>query len=170
MARPTKLTAAVRQAIIDGVRAGAHPTVAARAAGIAESTFGGWLRDGRPQFDTFRAEIDEAEAQAEIEAVGQVRRTDPKWLLERRHRERWGKPAETVASAAAAVVAIEPPVSAPPGEVITLTREQLLAISSAFIDAKRAQRGLPPIGDQDLSTLMIAYTPEHPAPDDGDGG
>jgi hypothetical protein len=167
MGRPSTLPK-TRNAILAGVRAGLYPTSAARAAGVPESTFGGWMRDPRPEYEAFRAEIAQAEAEAEREAVSVVRRDDPKWWLEHRHRERWGKPAEIVATASTAIVAIEP-AAIPATEVITLTRDELIAISHKFLDAKRAKQGRPPIGDRDLSTLMISYTPDHPAPDNGDG-
>jgi hypothetical protein len=114
MARPSKLTPKVADAIERDVRAGAYPTTAGRAAGIAERTLYDWLHDERPRFREFRRRIDEAEAQAEIEAVGQVRKLDPKWHLERRHREHWGRPTEAVSQAT--VVAIDNSARATPAD------------------------------------------------------
>lgn len=166
MGRPSNLPKA-RVEILANIRAGMHPAQAARAAGVPESTFNGWMRDPRPACERFRSEIEEAEAQAEAEVVSEVRRTDPRWWLERRHRDRWGKPAEATAQAAT-IVTVEP-AAAPEltGKVIELSPDQLRALSHEFLNRKRIAQGLAPFDEKDeerMRGLIVGdYSPEHPA-------
>lgn len=114
MGRPGKLTAEVEERIVQAIRAGSYFAVAARAAGVSESTFYRWLARGAAEPDGpyagFRAAVLRAEAESELHAVVAVRRAAREdWraalaLLERRHRERWGRrqPAEAAAEPAAA--------------------------------------------------------------------
>ncbi len=57
MGRPTKLTTGTSQAIIVAIRAGAYAAEAARAQGVAESTYYSWLERGRAE----KARIADAE-------------------------------------------------------------------------------------------------------------
>ena len=99
MARPTKLTEEVTERILSAIRAGNYPAVAARAAGIAESTFYRWMEQGRAAergaHRAFYEAVKDAEAEGEAHAVAILRREmKGDWraavaLLERRHPERW---------------------------------------------------------------------------------
>ncbi len=101
MARPTKLTPEVRERIVGSIRAGAYAEQAARAAGIAPSTYYDWLRRGEagePTFSEFSEALRAGEAEAEIAAVATIREAAQAgdWraaahYLERRHPERWGR-------------------------------------------------------------------------------
>jgi hypothetical protein len=73
VARPTKLTPEVREAIVKAVRAGAPRSLAARAAGVSEATLHRWLAQGRdegkgPRHELVK-EIEQAEAKAHMHAV-----------------------------------------------------------------------------------------------------
>jgi hypothetical protein len=99
MARPTKLSKQVREEICRAIRAGNYPAVAARAAGISESTFYRWMEQGRSEAKgphrAFYDAVKEAEAESEVHAVAILRKEmKGDWraavaLLERRHSERW---------------------------------------------------------------------------------
>lgn len=73
MARPTKLTAEVAEAIVKAVRAGCPRALAARTARVSEPTFYRWLAKGRqkdkgPERELLE-EIEQAEAKAHMHAV-----------------------------------------------------------------------------------------------------
>ena len=101
--RPSKLTDEVEKRICDAVRAGSYLSVAARSAGVGESTVYEWLRlaraDGADErLVAFAAALDKAEADGEVHAVGIIRRKIARGnvraafeLLARRHPERWGR-------------------------------------------------------------------------------
>ena len=101
MARPTTLPPKVRERIVESIRAGAYAEQAARAAGIAPSTYCDWLRRGEagePTFSEFSEALRAGEAEAEIAAVATIREAAQAgdWraaahYLERRHPERWGR-------------------------------------------------------------------------------
>jgi hypothetical protein len=99
MARPSMLGAELREEICRLIRAGNFPAIAARSAGIAESTFYRWMERGRSEakgpYLKFYEAIKEAEAGGEVHLVAVLRKhaTDD-WraalaLLERRHSDRW---------------------------------------------------------------------------------
>ena len=101
--RPAKLTEEVEKRICDAVRAGSYLSVAARSAGVAESTVYEWLREARQEgaderLVAFASALDKAEADGEVHAVSVVRREIARGnvraafeLLARRHPERWGR-------------------------------------------------------------------------------
>jgi hypothetical protein len=99
MARPTKLTKGLAEKICRAIRAGNYPAVAARAAGVAESTFYRWMEQGRSAasgiYRDFYEEVKGAEAEAEVRAVAVIAKAmSGEWraavgLLERRFGERW---------------------------------------------------------------------------------
>jgi transposase-like protein len=100
MARKTKLTPEVHQRIVQYVRAGNFRITAAAAAGISPVTLRDWLRRGargEAPFDSFREDVDAAEAQAEARLVTLVAKAAEHdwraaaWHLERRVHKRWGK-------------------------------------------------------------------------------
>jgi hypothetical protein len=142
MGRPTTLTEAVQADIVDLVRQGNHLAAAARAVGVPDSTLRGWLADPAPRFERFRDEIASAEAQAETEAVGQIKIADAKWWLERRHREQWSRPTESRAQAAA-IVQVGGPTASAEDPYIHLTAEDWRIAALAVLNQKRAERGEP---------------------------
>ena len=93
MARPTKLTPAVREQLISHVRAGIPPRIAASALGLTTKTLDNWLDRGRVEtkgvYHAFAIAVDEALAKSAIPLIATVRRaarTSVKaavWLLER---------------------------------------------------------------------------------------
>jgi len=100
MGRPTKLTPTSHDRIVQALRAGNYREPAARAAGIAPSTFYAWLERGaaeRPDspYARFAEAVQRAEAEAEVFAVAVIRQAMPEdWRaavshLERRHPGRW---------------------------------------------------------------------------------
>src|SRR4051794_33521992 len=102
MARPTKLTREVLDRIVQAIRAGNHREIAARSAGIGESTLYRWLARGRELERGLHRELVDAvaaaEADAEVHAVAVSRKAivngNPAAAcryLERRHPERWGR-------------------------------------------------------------------------------
>jgi len=54
MARPTKLNPEARECILDALRDGNRRVIAARLAGVGESTFHSWMADERPPGTTIR--------------------------------------------------------------------------------------------------------------------
>lgn len=101
MGRPTKLTEKVREQIVSAVREGCYQDVAARAAGIAPSTFYNWKARGEEGgkrnaiYVEFLDELTRAEAEAEQLAVHVWRKAfGNDWraameYLARRHPENW---------------------------------------------------------------------------------
>ena len=106
MARPTKLTPAVHDAIVASLRAGAYIETAAAAAGVSASTVHAWLRraedhpdDCGSPFLEFLEAVERARAEAELEAISVIRDAAPRswqaaaWYLERSYPKRWGRQA-----------------------------------------------------------------------------
>jgi len=99
MSRPTKLTADTQERILKAVRAGNYADAAARACGIAPSTYYRWLARGASEEHGIHREfadaVRQAEAEAEVHAVAILRRAmSEDWraalaYLERRHPGRW---------------------------------------------------------------------------------
>ena len=90
--------------LIEAVREGNYRETAARLAGIGRSTFYRWLDKARESpegpYGDFAARLDAAEAEAEADAVRDIREAGRTtwqaraWYLERRHPSRWGRRAE----------------------------------------------------------------------------
>jgi transposase-like protein len=113
MGRPTKLTKARRAGIVSMIAAGSYAEVAARANGVGPSTYYAWMKrgedaevddTGKPlDFDDeryveFREAVKEAEAKAEVLAVGRIQQAAAggtwqasAWYLERKYPDRWGR-------------------------------------------------------------------------------
>ena len=108
MARPTSLTPTVRAAILEAVRAGNYKATACAAAGIHRDTLNGWElrgRTGEEPYASFVEELEQAEAQSEIEMLSRVRNAEPSipevkgadpwqataWAMERRFPKRWAQ-------------------------------------------------------------------------------
>ena len=105
MARPSKLTPVVRERIVQAIRAGNYAESAARAAGIAASTYYRWMERGEREsagaFREFAEAVRLAEAEAEVHAVAIIRRAmGEDWraalaYLERRYPGRWRRHTST---------------------------------------------------------------------------
>lgn len=101
MPRPSALTPALQRKIACMVRDGVSPEIAARAAGIAASTYYLWRAKGREEpdsiFGDFSEAIENAIAECEARAVHVVVKAFPtSWqaamtLMERRFPDRWGR-------------------------------------------------------------------------------
>jgi transposase len=99
--RPSSLTDEVERKLCDALRAGNHLEVAARYAGVSRSTLHRWLaladqQPADPRLEQFREAVEKAQADAEVHAVGVVRRSiaQGEWraalaYLERRYPQRW---------------------------------------------------------------------------------
>jgi hypothetical protein len=108
--RPPALTPEVEARIVAAVSAGAHLSVAARAAGVSRQTLHRWRARGAaeaegPYHELARA-LERAEAEAELRQVAQIARAAQSewragaWLLSRRAPERWGRGASERAAPA----------------------------------------------------------------------
>ena len=105
MARPTKLTEPVRERVVTAIRAGNYAESAARAAGIAPSTYYRWIERGEREREGIHRDFLEAvrlaEAEAEVHAVALIRRAMAEdWraalaYLERRYPGRWRRHTST---------------------------------------------------------------------------
>jgi len=106
--RPTKLTPELQEKICKYIAAGNYLVTACSAVGIDTNTFNLWLNNalkeennGGGMYFDFMIAVKRAEAAAEAELASMIRETalqKKDWLpaitfLERRHRERWGRPA-----------------------------------------------------------------------------
>jgi transposase-like protein len=94
--RRTKLTPEIQDRIYASLRAGNYACVAARLAGIAESTFYDWLEQGkRAKSGRFSESVMRAELEAEVAVLKNWRAQMPTdWracqsFLERRFGDRW---------------------------------------------------------------------------------
>lgn len=100
-APPKYYTRGVHEAIVDHIRRGNRPVVAAGLAGITSATFYGWMQRGReadPHLESFANDVELAMATAEGKAVekifGDTGFADPdnaKYWLERARPEGWSK-------------------------------------------------------------------------------
>jgi len=106
--RPTKLTPELQAKICKYVRDGNYFSTACQAVGINHQTFADWQKRGEEEanngggiYSSFLEALKRAEAEAEAELASMIKETalqKKEWLpgmafLERRHRERWGRPA-----------------------------------------------------------------------------
>lgn len=101
LGRPTKLTPEIQERICAAIQQGNYAFVAARCAGISESTFYSWLdrgaREKRGAFAEFLESIKKAESIAEAGAIEVVRNASQQswqaaaWWLERKYPERWAR-------------------------------------------------------------------------------
>jgi len=139
LGRPTLLEPGVRELLLTAIRAGNRPAVAARYAGISSKTLDEWVRRGRgldvrpptPAYEELVADIERAQAEAQVYALGMIRKAmarDPRaamWFLENTD------PCWRQRRAPAPVGAEQspPPSPAPTGPTIVITQEQLEAIA-----------------------------------------
>jgi hypothetical protein len=127
--RPHRLTPALADAIVDGVRAGLSIARAVQLAGVGRSTV---YRNA-----TLMARIERASAEIEVELVTRLRAAAIKprgwrsaaWWLEHRHPDRWGQRKGPRAPEA-------PPAPARPSNVYRFSPETLAdPIARASVDA-----------------------------------
>lgn len=94
---PRKYTKAVHEHIVDKVRKGIDPGVAAESAGIPVRTFDQWMRMGEAgniHLEQFYTDVSQAVANVEVEMVELITDADssyrdPKFFLERGRSKRW---------------------------------------------------------------------------------
>jgi len=108
--RPTKLTKPVIRRICEGIRLGMTQDMAAARAGVARATFYRWKAEGEKQKAgakrDFRDALTRAEADGQAALLATVQEAAAgrqgdwraaSWILERRHREGFGKTLEVKA-------------------------------------------------------------------------
>lgn len=67
--------------ILEDIRRGCYLHVAARANGVTAATLARWLRDPTPEYQAFAEQLDEAQAQARVDAEHRVHAEKPAvWL------------------------------------------------------------------------------------------
>ena len=101
MGRKSKLTPEVQERICQYVRQGLTYEIAARAAGVSETTFYRWKQRGerskRGKYREFWEALKRAESEAEQVLVRRILAASndtwqaAAWMLERRYPERWGR-------------------------------------------------------------------------------
>jgi hypothetical protein len=101
MGRPTKLTEAIRDKIVEAILAGNYQDAAARYAGIDPATFYRWMQKGDgtdDHYGEFREAVENAKAAAEVENVAIIRRAArdgtwqaAAWWLERTRPQKYGR-------------------------------------------------------------------------------
>lgn len=105
MGRRTKLTPTIQETIVRALRLGMYQREAAQAAGIDPETYYRWLRQGEQQqsgkYRVFCDAIKTAMAEGERALLTRIQMAANEgtwqaaaWILERRHRERWGRSVE----------------------------------------------------------------------------
>ena len=152
MARPSKLTEDVINRILLSIRVGNDKKVAAAMAGISESTLYSWLEqakkpDAEPEFLEFLESLTQAEAEAEINAVGRIRQAADNgrwqasaWWLERKYGERWGRNDK-----------IRQEISGPNGAPLILSIEDAKKAVLAYLDEGDSKDGFINSGSDSIS-------------------
>lgn len=130
--RPSKLTPAVQQLVVDALLAGNYLHVAAGYAGVHRDTLDHWLRrgredreagKGRSRYGRFSDAVEKAMAEAEVRLVATIAAAAPKdWraaarILAARHPERWAE------RGGGTTVNVNPGGSTAPGVSVYLPRE-----------------------------------------------
>lgn len=91
--RKTLLTPECEAQIVASIRAGAFDWVAARAAGVSQTTFYRWMEGKTKRHREFRDAVLTARAQARLSAEISVRKDKPEvWLMKGPGREKPGEP------------------------------------------------------------------------------
>lgn len=164
MGRHTKLTKPRHEGIVRMIASGSYSEIAARANGVGPSTFYAWMKrgenaevddKGKPiDFDDeryveFREAVKEAEAKAEVLAVGRIQQaaasgtwTASAWYLERKYPDRWGRKDH-----------LRTEVSGPGGGPVEIDAE---AAALAFLDeraSRLAEAGVTEAGSESPDPL-----------------
>lgn len=116
MARPTKLTKQVRDAIILAVEGGTYLSMAAEYAGVSRSTLHLWMvrgEAGEKSFSEFSDALKKARANAQVRSIALIRQAANNgtwqaaaWYLERSDPEHWGRHRIEITGAGDAQVAV----------------------------------------------------------------
>ena len=82
--RPSKLTREIQDKIVAAIRVGNYAQVAAKYAGIGETTFYAWLKRGEEEdqskYQEFREAVKRAESEAEVRTVALIHQhMQPSW-------------------------------------------------------------------------------------------
>lgn len=143
-----KLTPEARDRVVEAVRAGNFPAVAARYAGISPRTLRRWMARGRREpkgrYREFHDAVRHAESLAEIRAVAMLQKQmQGNWraaltFLERKFPSRWGKRDRTRVELATARPMVRAAIVDPP-RLTEIVR--LLADSGALEDAPDLDSG-----------------------------
>ena len=185
--RPTKCTPEVQQRIVLALKAGSFPVVAAKLAGVGESTFFSWMKDPRRPYRDFRGACETAIAEWEVALTGTIlqgARQSPGAalkILERRHPERWGRARAELVSEAPELGPDpnEPPppsnaplmLTLPPAWTPLWAAMYEAALTGASPDEFLAKRDRPAVPDR-LTALRdegYGFGRGIPAPEDVDG-
>jgi hypothetical protein len=144
--RPPGLTPEVETRIVAAVGAGAHLSVAARAAGVSRQTLHRWRTRGAAEaegpYHELANALERAEAEAELRQVALIARAGQSewraaaWLLSRRAPERWGRGA---AERSAPAPASEVPSSATERLDLRLLEDDELALLEALRERAAAR-------------------------------
>lgn len=104
---PLRYSIALHQAIVDGIKKGNRPHIAAAAAGLPSQTYYAWMRRGKegdPHLWQFADDVERALAHAETSAIAVIASQDgsfaqdsdnAKWWLERSRSDGYSKEAAT---------------------------------------------------------------------------
>jgi len=137
--RYSKLAPWVRETILQGLRSGVTPYIAAGCAGISPKTWRTWMARTDEPYASFRAEVEQAQAQACASALAVVKSSDPKaWLRHAALLEgAWREPTKQVN---VAVGGSGVPIQvAPAHDLSRLSSEQLAKLDEILNAAKPAE-------------------------------
>jgi transposase len=113
--RPTKLTPALQDKIVQAIRAGNYMETAAAYAGIHKDTLYAWLKRGARErsphspYRQFSDAVEKALAEAEVRDVALIAKAAERewqaaaWRLERKFPDRWGRRERVQATVTATV-------------------------------------------------------------------
>jgi len=136
VARRTRLTPQIIDAIVERVRVGVFPYIAAQAVGIPKSTFYDWMRrgeKGRKPFSELLARVREAAATARSNAELRVFRDKPlEWLRLGPGREKPGEPGWTESPTTLRVEGGDTPVRLQPVHPVPIQ-----TLAAAFAELQR---------------------------------
>jgi hypothetical protein len=113
MARPTRLTPEVQEAVCEAIRHGATYQAASEAAGIAYATFNEWRKDSRLKYVKFSEAITRANADAQLNLLAKIANQSDKdwraaaWILERRFKNDFGAAVDVTTGGEAITFVIE---------------------------------------------------------------
>lgn len=125
-----KLTKKVQNKIFHAVNQGATVELLCKYAGVSQQTFRGWLNQGIADVEggnnksveaRFALHFAEMEAEAATSWLEHINRSAPEdwraaaWLLERRHRNSFGKSIEVTPGEGAGIITVITNIPGPPG-------------------------------------------------------
>lgn len=140
--RPTSLTPEVKAKILGHLAKGNYIKPSVEASGVAYSTFRQWIAQGEQDrqqglvtlFTDLLDALAHAQAEAEAALVARLEGAEDwraqSFLLERRHRERWGK--DDPGKQAAVVIQIQPADAAALVDALSTAKRTIPAIDAEF--------------------------------------